>query len=95
MELNKIYNLDCLEGMKQLEDDSVDLIITDPPYGIDFQSAWRIENQRFDKLEGDDSIDVNFIKPAFRVLKRGGGIVCFHSVGCLPRVVGSNKKGWV
>ena len=32
MELNKIYNEDCLEGMKKIEDNSVDLIITDPPY---------------------------------------------------------------
>jgi len=34
METNKIYNMDCLEGMKQLPDESVDLILTDPPYGI-------------------------------------------------------------
>ena len=32
MELNKIYNDDCLGGMKKIEDNSVDLIITDPPY---------------------------------------------------------------
>ena len=32
MELNKIYNEDCLEGMKKLEDNSVDLIVTSPPY---------------------------------------------------------------
>ena len=34
MKVNKIYNMDCLEGMKQLKDNSVDLIITDPPYNI-------------------------------------------------------------
>lgn len=32
MELNKVYHLDCLEGMKRLESESVDLIFTDPPY---------------------------------------------------------------
>lgn len=32
VELNKIYNEDCLEGMKRIPDKSVDLIITDPPY---------------------------------------------------------------
>ena len=32
LELNKIYNMDCLEGMKMLDDKSVDLIIADPPY---------------------------------------------------------------
>jgi site-specific DNA-methyltransferase (adenine-specific)/modification methylase len=34
MELDQIYNMDCLEGMKQIPDGSVDLIVTDPPYGV-------------------------------------------------------------
>lgn len=32
MELNKIYNIDVLDGLRQLEDKSIDLIITSPPY---------------------------------------------------------------
>ena len=32
MELNKIYNIDCLEYMKNLPDECIDLIIADPPY---------------------------------------------------------------
>ena len=32
MELNKIYNEDCMEGMKRIPDASIDLIVTDPPY---------------------------------------------------------------
>src|SRR3990167_182585 len=36
MELNKIHNMDCLEGMEQMDGSSVDLIITDPPYGMGF-----------------------------------------------------------
>lgn len=32
MDLNKIYNLDCYEGIKAIPDKSVDLIYTDPPY---------------------------------------------------------------
>jgi len=34
IEKNVIYNEDCLETMKRMEDKSVDLILTDPPYGI-------------------------------------------------------------
>ena len=34
IELNTIYNEDCLEGMKRIPDKSIDLIITDPPYKI-------------------------------------------------------------
>lgn len=33
MELNKIYNEDCLEGMKRIPDGSVDCVICDLPYG--------------------------------------------------------------
>ena len=32
MELNKIYNMDCLEGLKLLGDNSIDLTVTSPPY---------------------------------------------------------------
>lgn len=32
MELNKIHNIDCLDGLKHMSDDSIDLIVTSPPY---------------------------------------------------------------
>lgn len=34
IELNKIYNMDCLEFMKKIPDKYFDLVLTDPPYGI-------------------------------------------------------------
>ena len=34
MELNTIINRDCIEGMKTLEDNTVDLIIADPLYNL-------------------------------------------------------------
>lgn len=34
MELKGIYNMDCMEGMKQIPDKYFDLAIVDPPYGI-------------------------------------------------------------
>lgn len=33
MELNKIYNMDCLEGMREIPDKSVSMVLTDIPYG--------------------------------------------------------------
>ena len=32
MELNKIYNMDCMDGLKEIADKSIDCVITDPPY---------------------------------------------------------------
>ena len=29
---NEIYNMDCMEGIKLLEDKSIDLVVIDPPY---------------------------------------------------------------
>ena len=34
LELDKIYNMNCIEGMKQLDSDSIDAVVTDPPYGL-------------------------------------------------------------
>lgn len=34
MEINKIHNCDCLEFMKTLPDKCIDLVLTDPPYGL-------------------------------------------------------------
>jgi DNA modification methylase len=33
-EVNKIYNMDCLEGLKQIDSDCTDSIVTDPPYQL-------------------------------------------------------------
>ena len=37
--INKIYNLDCIDGMRQMSDKSVDLVVTDPPYLIETSGA--------------------------------------------------------
>ena len=34
IELDNIYNMDCLEGMKMIPDKSIDLVVTDPPYSF-------------------------------------------------------------
>ncbi|RLC34792.1 MAG: site-specific DNA-methyltransferase [Candidatus Nealsonbacteria bacterium] len=40
--VNKIHNMDCLEFMKNIPDKSIDLILTDPPYGINCsKGVWK------------------------------------------------------
>lgn len=34
LELNKLYNMDCMDGMKQFPDKYFELAVVDPPYGI-------------------------------------------------------------
>ena len=50
-EFSTIYHGDCREILPLL--DPVDLVLTDPPYGMDYQSAWRIGWQRKEKIQGD------------------------------------------
>lgn len=40
IELNKIYNKDCLEGMKEIPDKSIDMILCDLPYGVTSRNKW-------------------------------------------------------
>lgn len=78
METDKIYCEDCIIGMKKLPDNSVDLIITDPPYGIDYQSARRTDKTKWKpKIANDKSPYVWFLKDAFRVLKDDTCLICF------------------
>ncbi len=41
LEYNKIYNMDCIDGIKLLDDNSIDLVVIDPPYKLDLN---RIKN---------------------------------------------------
>lgn len=75
VELNTIYNEDCLEGMKRIPDGSVDLIVTDPPYGIEYRT-FRTNSRR---IMNDDNlrwID-EFAYQSSRVLKHTNHIYCF------------------
>lgn len=38
LELNRLYNMDCMDGMKQFPDKYFDLAIVDPPYGIEINN---------------------------------------------------------
>ncbi len=50
MKKNQILLMDCIEGMKKLSDESVDLVIADPPYNLSKGNDWKWDNSI--KLEG-------------------------------------------
>ena len=59
MELNdligKITCADCMDILKQLPDKCIDLVLTDPPYGMDYQSGRR--EIQYNKLNWDENLD--------------------------------------
>jgi len=73
----QLHTGDCLDVLRGLESGSVDAVVTDPPYGVDFQSARRTESQRFAKIANDKTPFVWWLYDAARVLKDGGCLVCF------------------
>ena len=63
LELNKVYNMDCVEGMKLLDDECIDLTVTSPPY---------------DNLRTYNGFTWDFesvAKELYRVTKQGGVVV--------------------
>ena len=81
MDINNIYNMDCLEGMKKLENESIDLIYLDPPFftqkkqkltskiGIEyfFEDSWHDINEYLEFLK------IRFFEMK-RILKKDGNI---------------------
>lgn len=66
LEHNKSYKGDCIELMKSLPDESVDVICTDPPYLY-------LKNQKLDRPFDE----TEYFKQVKRVLKKDGFIVLF------------------
>lgn len=76
MKLNEVYQIDCIKGMEELEPDSVDIIITSPPYniGVDY-------NSHKDNMEFEEYLNwmAEFGKATKRVLKEKGSL--FFNIG--------------
>lgn len=73
--LNKIHNTDCLDFIKNLPNESVDLIITDPPYGDGV--GYGRNNKTIENNE-DETINYKILPGLYRVLKLGGGMLPFY-----------------
>ena len=77
MELDTIYNMDCLEGMKQIPDGTIDAVICDLPYGtmknIGGAPGWHSDNCDWDDIIPTDKLFEQYE----RVLRRGGAIILF------------------
>ena len=96
LETNRIYNIDVIEGLKLLDDNSIDLIITSPPYnkagfnGIAKRTNHCIWNKTID-YGGDINVDnmneedyeqwqIDILNECFRVLKNDGSMFYNHKL---------------
>lgn len=77
-ENGKLYHGDCLDVLRCFDEKSFDLIIADPPYGIDYQSSRRSDKtKRHDKIKNDKTPFIWWLFDAYRVLKEASCIICF------------------
>lgn len=84
--MNKIYNKDCIIGMKTIPDETIDLVVTDPPFAINFKAKKANYNRTASRvLSGYNEITkenyyeftLNWMSQCFRILKESGGMYVF------------------
>jgi len=84
--VNKIYNKDCIIGMKTIPDETIDLVVTDPPFAINFKAKKANYNRTASRvLSGYNEINVedyykftnNWMRQVKRVLKKSGSMYVF------------------
>ena len=82
MEINKIYNMDCIEYMKSLPNECVDLIVADPPYfkivKDDWDNQWKSEEEFYKWCR-------EWIYECKRILKPTGSLYIY---GASPYIFG-------
>lgn len=78
IELNKIYNMDCLDGMKMIPDGSVDCIICDLPY--------QVTSNKWDTIIPFDELWTQY----HRICKENAAICLFASQPFTSKLVMSN-----
>lgn len=94
--INKVIQGDSAELLKEFPDKSVDLIVCDPPYGMDFQSNYR--QIQHDKIANDKEFPVWIFDEFFRIAKRGVYVFCrWDNLGSVPApksVIAWVKNNW-
>jgi DNA modification methylase len=90
-DFNKIYNMDCLEGIKQIPDNSIDLVVTSPPYNVN------LGNNRYNDFSysfyNDDKEYEDYIKWLCSIFKEISRVLKFSGRICIN--IGDGKNGTV
>jgi len=74
LETNKIYQGDCIEVLKTFPDESVDFVLTDPPYNVNLEYT-EIEDNMDDERYSDWCFE--WLKELYRVLQNGCYAIVF------------------
>jgi site-specific DNA-methyltransferase (adenine-specific)/adenine-specific DNA-methyltransferase len=75
MKINQIYKGNALKLLKDIESDSIDLIVCDGPYGVTIN--------KWDRVQDIQLFNLNLIKIFSRILKTGGSLYLFGKENCI------------
>ena len=73
LKTNEIYNIDCMEGLKLIDDNSIDLVIIDPPYLLNINNVKNLSNMnRYanDLLNLKDGFDLKVLDLLIQKMKK-------------------------
>lgn len=99
--INKVIQGDCLEIIKQIPDKSVDLILTDPPYELDWRQSINFKNRKsmFHHKEETQKWDLGvkelykyIFKEFDRIVKDNGSVILFTRSEFITYAVDEAKK---
>ena len=99
--MNKIYNQDCIEGMKTIPNEKIDLVVTDPPFAINFKAKKANYNRTASRvLSGYNEITkenyyeftLNWMSQCFRILKESGGMYVFSGWNNLADILNAIEE---
>lgn len=88
----RLENKDCFEYIKTIENASVDMVLSDPPYGISFS------NLDWDKMSNSEysSFMSKYLQECYRILKDGGTCIIFFGFSLYEELFDAiNKSGLV
>jgi DNA modification methylase len=92
MEINKIHHGNCFDILKTLYDKSIDLVITDPPYGINY-STFRTKSKIIANDSNLEWVD-DFFNTLSKKVKDGSHLYCFVDFEYSAEFLFAIRKHW-
>src|SRR3989338_6462954 len=85
LDVNRVHNIDCIEGMKTLPDRSIDLVVADPPFFVvEHYQSWINWRKNYGDLSPLKVFWDVVVGQLARVLKKEGHLFVFCNGGSYP-----------
>ena len=85
---------DCLERMKEIPSGSVDMVLTDPPYGMSLKPQRKSGKFHGDTIKNDNNLNWvdDFFSESYRLLPKNSAAIVFCSHHCIAEFIFSARK---